>query len=243
MSLLSMVSAAMVRSGLPAPANVFANTDSGVVQRVALLQDVGDELAERYTWETLNVGATIPCDGVTTLYALPAGWGGLSEGETLQSTLYPTLPVVGPVTNEEMNAFKAFPVAPLQPVWRIIDGKFEFFPVPAAGEVYTYNYYSSFWVQSAGVMVPAFTADTDISLIDEKVLTTGLEWRWLKGKGLDYAEEFRRYEMRIGRAAGRGDNSREVEMSRRRLGGYDTWPGQIPIFDGSDTEGADFGFI
>lgn len=238
-----MVSAAMLRQNLSAPVNVFSNSDSGIVQRMALLQDVGDECAERVTWESLNVGATIACDGVTVLYPLPVGWGGLSEGEQLQSTLFPTFPMIGPVTNEEMAAFKALPVAPLQPIWRIIDGQFEFYPAPAAGEVYTYNYYSNLWIKTAsGAMVAAFTADTDVSLIDEKVLTTGLEYRWLKSKGFDFTVELKRFEMRIARASGRDDDGREVDMSRRRIGGWNTWPGQIPIFDGSENEGSDFGF-
>lgn len=244
MSLLSIIQQAMLRQGQAKPQLAFANTDTGVQQRIALLQDVGDELAERYTWQSLNTPASITCDGSTLLFDLPVAWGGLSEGESLQSTLFPTLPVVGPITNEQMAMFKALPVTPLQPVWRVIDGQFEFYPAPANGEVYKYNYYSSYWIASAsGTPQEAWEADTDVSLIDEKVLTSGLEWRWLKAKGLDYAEEFRRYEMRLARAAGRSDNSREVAMSARRLSAYSTWPGQFPIFDGNGEDGTDLGFV
>lgn len=230
MSLLSMISNAMVRQGQVAPSKAIGSSDTGVIQRIALLQDIGDELAERVSWQALNTAGQIVCDGVTTLFALPAGWGGMSEGETFQSTLYPTMPVPGPVTNEQMAALKAFPVAPIQPVWRVIDGQFEFFPTPAAGEVYTYNYYSSAWIKTAGgATSTVWTADTDVSLIDEKVLTSGLEWRWLKSKGLDYAEEFRRYEMRIARADGRDDDGRVVNMSGKRTQST-TWPGAIPTY-------------
>ena len=239
-----MVSQAMLRQNQSAPSSVIGNSDTGVQQRAALLQDIGDELAERYRWQSLNTPATIVCNGSTTLFGLPSGWGGLSEGESLQSTLFPTLPVVGPITNEQMAAFRALPVSPLQPVWRVIDGKFEFYPAPASGEIYTYNYYSNLWIASAtGTPQAGFLADTDVSLIDEKVLISGLEWRWLKSKGLDYAEEFRRYEMRLSRAAGRDDNSREVAMSARRLSSYSTWPGQFPIFDGNGEDGNDLGFV
>lgn len=241
--LLTMIQQAMLRQGQASPGTVIINSDTGVQQRVALLQDIGDELAERYTWQTLNQPAQIICDGVTTLFPLPSAWGGLSEGQQLQSTAFPTLPVLGPITNEQLAMFKALPVAPLQPVWRIIDNKFEFFPAPAATEVYNYNYYLSNWITSAtGTPQAAWQADTDVSLIDEKVLVSGLEWRWLKSKGLDYSEEFRRYEMRLGRAAGRSDNARETAMSSRRLTGYNTWPGQVPIYDGSGEEGVDMGF-
>jgi hypothetical protein len=168
----------------------------------------------------------------------------MSPGEALQSTAYPLLPVVGPITNEQMAAFKALPVQPLQPVWRIIQGNFEFYPAPAAGEVYTYNYYSVYWIKPAGGSpIAAWAADTNVSLIDEKLLSTGLEWRWLKSKGLDYSVELERYEARLGRIAGRDDGGRVISMSRKRVGNYGTWPGQLPIYDGSAYEGSDTGFV
>jgi hypothetical protein len=231
LTLLAMVSTAMVRQGQTAPPTVIGNPDTGVVQRVALLQDIGDELAERVSWQRLNIAATIAGDGSTKLFPLPDDWGGMSEGEQLQSSAYPLLPVVGPLNNEAMAAFKAFPVAPLQPIWRIIQNQFEFFPAPADTEIYTYNYYSNLWIASAtGTPQPAWLADTDVSLIDEKLMTTGLEWRWLKSKGLDYSEEFRRYELRLTRAEGRDDDSREVNMARKRLPYEGTWPGVLPIY-------------
>lgn len=234
MSLASIVQQSMLRQGLAAPAVVFASADSGVQQRIALLQDIGDELSERYTWQTLNQPATIVCDGTSTMFPLPPDWGGLSEGQTLQSTAFPTWPVQGPVNNEQLAMFKALPAQPVQPVWRIIDQHFEFFPAPISTEVYTYNYYSIYWINNKdGVPQAAWTADTDVSLIPDSVLTSGLEWRWLKSKGLDYSEEFRRYETRLGRAAGRNDNQREVNMSSRMKVSRRTWPGVFPIYDGS----------
>jgi len=241
MSLLTMIQNAMLRQNQSATTSAIGSSDTGILQRIALLQDIGDELAERFTWQTLNTPASIVCNGVSTTFPLPSNWDGMSEGETMQSTAYPTLPVIGPITNEQMAAFKAYPVTPIQPVWRVIDGTFEFYPAPSASEVYKYNYYSSMWITSAtGTPQSTFLADTDVSLIDEKVLTSGLEWRWLKSKGLDYAEEFRRYELRIGRAEGRSTSSREVAMSSRRYSTYPAWPGQFPVYGGSGETGLGF---
>jgi hypothetical protein len=320
MALFSIINNAVLRQNQPAIASVIGSPDPNVTQRLAILQDVGDELAERYTWQALNIPGSIVCDGISTLYPLPVNWGGLSQGTALQSTLYPTMPMIGPITNEEMAASKALPMQPLQPVWRIINNQFEFYPAPALGEVYTYNYYSCYWVcalgsvtglsvyspgssgtngtatltVSGGAFTPfatsyaasfnatisgnaltainsvtpgyyvslppsptvvtgaglvgaqvniitstspvyklTFSADTDVSLIDEKVLTSGLEWRWLKSKGLDYAEEFRRYEMRLERAMGRDDTGREINTSNRRFHNYNTWPGIFPVYTSS----------
>lgn len=308
-----MINNARLRLNQASVASVIASADTGVMQQMALLQDIGDELAERNFWQALDISATfagavlnltptgtltsgspevtglssvqnivlggavtgvgIPAGttvqtvsgtgltlsqnatasglqtlsivGAQSLFPFPAGFGGLSPGLQFQSTAYPTIPVPGPVTDEAMATLKALPVVPLQPCWRVIDGQFEFYPPPATTEVYTFNFYSAFWIGvngSTSATAAAFANDTDISLIDEKVLTSGLEWRWLAAKGLDYAEAFRRYEMRIARADGRQDKTREVSMSRRFSAPPGTWPGVLPIYDGSANEGADFGW-
>ena len=231
MSLLTIVNNARLRTNQATTASVIGSSDTGVQQQLALVQDVGDELAERNFWQALDIGSSIAGDGVTTLFSPPTDFAGLSPGLQFQSTLYPTLPVIGPITDEEMAAFKAYPSVPLQPLWRVIQNQFEFYPAPAAGESLKYNYFSKNWVSlAAGGTASAWASDNDTSLIDEKLLTTGLEWRWLKAKGLDYAEEFRRYEMRLARADGRQDKTRVVRMTSRLVGGPDAWPGVFPLY-------------
>lgn len=272
MSLLTMIKKARLRTNQPSVSAIIGNIDTGVTQQLELLQDIGDELAERNQWQSLNISGTITGDGDTTIWPFAMGtllpgdfapgpdfsgppdfvsppeaaqvdFGGLSNGLKFVSSLFPLQPLVGPVTNEQMAGLKAFPLGLLRPVWRVIDNNFEFWPALAVGEVATYNYYSTNWIQPVtGPRILAFAADTDISLIDEKILISGLEWRWLAAKGLDYAEAFRRYERRIALADGRQDTTREVSMSRRRVGPASTWPAAIPQYDGSDTESYDFGF-
>jgi hypothetical protein len=312
--LLTIVNNARLRLNQASVVSVIRSADTGVMQQMALLQDVGDELAERNFWQALDTpatfagaalvltptgiltngstlvtgmssvqgivlggaisGAGIPAGttvvtasgttltlsqnatasgltslsivGAQTLFPFPSGFGGLSPGLKFQSTLYPTMPLTGPVTDEVMAALKALPVVPLQPAWRVINGQFEFYPAPAAGEVYTFNFYSTNWIAVNGVATTtaaAWANDADTSLIDEKILTSGLEWRWLAAKGLDYAEAFRRYETRIARADGRQDKTREVSMSNRVGVSSASWPGELPVYDGSVNDGADFGFV
>jgi hypothetical protein len=275
LSLLSLINHTRLRTNQSSITVAFASTDTGVQQMIALLRDIGDELAERVQWQALNISGTIAGDGSTTIWPFTAGtligadfnsdfaistqttspdfgggpatpapdFGGLSNGLRFVSSLFPLQPLVGPVTNEQMNELKAFPVGILRPVWRVIDDAFEFWPALAAGELATYNYYSTYWIQTAaGVRGLDWTSDADYSLIDEKILASGLEWRWLAAKGLDYAEAFRRYERRIDRADGRQDTRREVNMSNRRVGNNSTWPGAIPLYDGSGDNSTDFGY-
>lgn len=236
-----MINNARLRQNMAAATSVVGNSDPGVVQQLALLQDIGNELAERDFWNKLDVLGAVEGDGTTTVFPLPSDFYGMSPGLQLQSTLFPMLLMIR-VSDEEINAMRAYPVAPLQPVWHIINFSFEFYPAPAAGEVYKFNYYSKNWILSASTAVEVFATDADTSLVSENLLSTGLEWRYLKAKGLDYAEEFRRYEMRLARADGRQDTRREVDMSSKIVTGQNSWPGLIPLYDGSDNEGSDFGF-
>ncbi|MGY3527281.1 hypothetical protein ACVISU_000049 [Bradyrhizobium sp. USDA 4452] len=229
MSILSCLQQAMPLCGLPAPAQAVSSTDPNVQKFVQLAQDIGDELRERFFWRNLNIAGQITGDGSTTLFTLPGDWAELSAGQQFFSSLYPTLPIYGPVTNEQLAQMKSAPSFPTRPVWRIIGGVLELWPAIGSGEIITFNYYSTNWVSNATGLQrqPTFLLDSDFSMIDELVLRRGLVWRWKQSKGLDYAEDFRRYEMSLNRASGREDAERIVRMASPALD-LDGWfPGTI----------------
>lgn len=230
MSILSVLTTAMPICGLPVPAQAVSSTDPNVQKFVSLAQDLGDELRERFYWRNLNIAGQISGDGATTLFTLPSDWGGLSPGQRFNSSVYPLLPLPGPVTNETLSALKVLPSFPTRPVWRIIGSVIEFFPALGNGEIITFNYYSTNWVSNSGATIrqPGFQLDSDYSLIDEIVLRRGLIYRWKTSKGLDYAEDFRSYQMSLDRAAGREDAERIIAMSSNMPIDADNWfPGLI----------------
>lgn len=229
MSILSVLQLAMPICGLPQPAQAVSSTDPTVIKFVALAQDIGDELRERFFWRNLNIAGQITGDGTTTLFALPSDWALFSPGQRLFSSLYPTLPIYGPVTNEQLAQMKSSPSFPTRPVWRIIGGTLEIWPALGTGEVVTFNYYSTNWVSNSTGLVrqPSFVLDSDFSMIDEIVLRRGLIWRWKASKGLDYAEDFRSYQMSLDRAAGREDAERIVNMAARPLDVDGWFPGTV----------------
>lgn len=229
MSILSTLQLAMPLCGLPPPNSAVSSQDPNVVKFLAFAQDLGDELRERFFWRNLNISGTLIGDGTTTLFALPSDWALLSPGQRLFSNLYPTLPIYGPVTNEQSAQMKSSPSFPTRPVWRILGGVMEIWPALGAGEVVTFNYYSTNWVSNAAGLQrqPGFLLDTDFSMIDEIVLRRGLIWRWKESKGLDYSEAFRSYQMSLDRAAGREDAERIVNMSSKPLDVDGWFPGTV----------------
>src|ERR1700722_14220514 len=107
MSILSVLQLVMPICGLAQPQQAVSSTDPSTIKFVALAQDIGDELRERYFWRNLNIALQITGDGSTTLFALPSDWAELSPGQKLYSSVYPFLPMPGPVSNETMASLKS----------------------------------------------------------------------------------------------------------------------------------------
>jgi 3-methyladenine DNA glycosylase Tag len=65
-------------------------------------------------------------------------------------------------------------------------------------------------------------ADGDLVLLDEELMLAGLEWRYLRKKGLSYAEEFASYEALVSAAMSRDGTKPILNMdgiSRRVVPG------------------------
>jgi len=235
MSLLTLVQGAALRCSFgTTPAQAYTSTDQSVLQMVAFAQDTGRELLERYDWNNLKNQCLITGDGATTLWNLPSDWMRLCPSDkspmgALISLARPTIPLIGPVNDEWLNQMKALPAYPAFPVWRIVNGELEIWPALASGEVVQFWYFTKAWIYqtTTGSYITAWSADTDTSQIDEDIIMKGAIWRWKRAKGLDYAEEFRAYELSVDRNAGQQNNERIVSTSDYTVNPDNFWPGQM----------------
>jgi hypothetical protein len=235
LSILTIVQKASIRAGFSiTPAQAVSSANQDVQQLVAFAEDTGRELLERANWVNLDTAGTVTGDGVSTLFQLPQDWVRFSPSDksprgALVSNKYPLLPLYGPVNTEDLNLLKALPASTVRPVWRIIGGALEIWPALAAGELVTFNYYSSFWIMNGARTVsrPTWQADDDFSLINEDSVMKGTVWRWKASKGLQYAEDFRAYEMSFARNAGQQMTERVVSTSRKLAIGEETFLGTI----------------
>ncbi|QOZ15944.1 hypothetical protein XI02_13865 [Bradyrhizobium sp. CCBAU 21365] len=229
MSILSVLQTAMPLCGLPAPAQAVSSVDPNVQKFVAMAQDIGDELRERFFWRNLNIAGQITGDGSTTLFDLPSDWALLSPGQQIYSSVNTLSPRYGPITNEQLAALKSSQVAPVRPVWRLIGSALEFFPAIGAGEIITFNYYSTNWVSNTdgSLRQPTFLLDSDFSMIDELVIRRGLIYRWKESKGLECSADQGRYERALDRAAGREDGERITSTAAPVLDVDGWWPGTV----------------
>jgi hypothetical protein len=135
--------------------------------------------------------------------------------------------LLGPLDAQEWQVIKSgiSPVGPRMR-FRIMQGQFYINPVGSATSVYTDNivfeYVSNQWVGVAatptiGAQI-AYQADTDVSLINEDLLSIGLKWRFLRAKGLDWQPYEAEYKAKKDKITGRSASARSLPLNSRASG-------------------------
>jgi hypothetical protein len=214
-TLLTIVQDVADLVGLPRPVGVFSSTDTQVRQLLALANMEGRMLS-RKGWTLLEREALH-----TTIAAEDQG----AMNTIMPGQRYPTNqtqwnrsqqePLGGPLSAQEWQALQAFTVTGPYQDFRIRQGNLFLIPAPAAGESLAFEYMSSYWCQSeAGADQSAWAADGDVGVLDEELMTMGTRWRFLRAKGMDYAEEFTDYEMSVSDAMARDGNARIMHLDR-----------------------------
>jgi len=193
--LLSIVQRACRLLSIPVPTEVVASTDTQVQQLYALANEEGDELAGSYDWQIMrrqHLFDTIA--SAVQSSAIPSDLDHFIANSFFNRTTMRYM--YGPITPQEWQAIQAQPQ--LNRVFLAFverDGQFLVTPTPGAGQTIAYEYITTHWAKSAeGVPQREFLADTDETYLDDKLFPLGLRWRFLKSKGLDYAEDFRTYQ-------------------------------------------------
>lgn len=215
MSLLTMCQDAALLVGLAEPSAIISSTEETSQQLRALAQQEGDELSRAHDWRTLKVQAEITGDGSTEYWDLPSDWDRQLPGDALWLDDSPQLPLVGPITDEDMLAMKAATANPSRPVWRYFGNQVQVWPILSSSQVVKLEYRSSHWISSSdGATVRSrWSADTDYALCPERIMTLGLVWRWKRAKGLDYSEEFESYQMEKTKAMRTDGGFRRIQMA------------------------------
>lgn len=214
MSLLTLVQRAFKRVGLSAPTAVMSSTDENVIRMIELANEEGEELATRGDWQALTREAThttlaAESQGLMTAIAGSDFWYIRNDtfwNRTKDRRWYP----VSDVRWQEMKATAI--TGPVE-YFRIRGGYLLALPTPTAGETLAFEWVSKNWCESSGgTGQSAWAADTDVARLDEALMLMGLVWRWKKAYGMEYAEDFRQYEMRVETALVRDGAKPHINM-------------------------------
>ena len=219
MSMLSLVQEFCARTNITVPVAVMGNTDTQVMQIKSLLNEVGNDMAVRGSWEGLTFEAdfstvALEDQGPMTTLA-PNNFRNLKNKTIWDRTS--VLPVCGPRDAADWQAMKANLVQGPLYTYRIRGGHMLVNPAPPAGNEWFFEYVSYNWILGAdGTSYRQyFLLDTDTVLVPESVLLMGLRWTWKKEKGLEYAEDMRTYESQLKDSFGRDGSKSNLHMDNR----------------------------
>lgn len=209
MNVLQIVRSACGRLGLPQPTILIGNDDPMVVQFMEFLYEVIEDLVDRGAWQICTIPATFTTTAVEKQGALatlfPAAYRSLVNGTMYNQTT--RLPVEGPISEVEWEAYKALPTGRIFPRYRIFGDSLYMQPAPAAGQTVGVEYRSEYLLTTLVGTVATPTAvivtDSDNFTLSKAIAIRGLLWKWNSRKGLSYAEDFSQYEILVANALGR----------------------------------------
>lgn len=215
MSLLTLVQRAFKRVGLTAPTAAVSSTDENVIRMIELANEEGEELASRADWQALTREATH-----TTLAAESQGLMTAIAGSDFNYIKNDTFwnrtkdRRWYPVSDVDWQTMKATNITGPVEYFRIRGGYLLAIPTPTAGETLAFEWVSKNWCEtSGGTGQSAWAADSDVGRLDESLMLMGLVWRWKKAQGLEYAEDFRQYEIRVESAMQRDGTKPRINMA------------------------------
>lgn len=215
MTVLSIAQQFCRRTGLPSPSTVLGSSDARILQIASLIEEEGNDLAARGGWEALtfeSVFTTVASEDQGLVETLAPGLRYIKNQTIWDRT--DTLPVIGPLDPQEWQALKGVGNTGPRYMYRIRGGSLISNPAVPVGHTWAFEYVSKYWIVGADSSYKNyFTLDTDSCLLPEELILMGLRWRWLREKGMDYAELFRTYEMQVKDAMGRDGTKPVINMS------------------------------
>lgn len=199
LSCLQIIQTACKRIGILSPNSVIGSTDQQVIQLLALSEEEGQELSTMYAWEALQTEATFTTVATQvqgSLSTIAPGFDYIINDTIWNRSL--RRPVYGPRSQADWQQQKAMQLNGPFNSFRIIADQINFYPTPTAGQTCAFEYQDRNWITTSVATTSAtWTNDADTPRLNDQLIILGTIWRWKQAKGLDYSEDFTKYERRV----------------------------------------------
>lgn len=217
MALLDVVKSVALKVGVTVPVVAASSVDQNIQQILGFANEAGQELAARNNWQELTKEATFSTvatesqGSIITLTGPDFGW---VSNETMwdRST---KRPVFGPKVPAEWQQLKAQFVNGPWEQYRIRGNQLLFIPVPSVGDQIYFEWVSKYWAAASGTVgtQSAFVLDTDVSILDERLIALDTVWRFKQTKRLAYDEDFDKAQAAIADAISRNASMPTLNLS------------------------------
>lgn len=215
MTLLDLVRSVFRRVGMTEPANVIGNTDDNVIRILALANEEGEQLSARHDWQSLTREATH-----TTVAAESQGLITTICGSDFDHIKNDTFwnrtknRPWHPVDDVQWQRMKAGGIIGPVEYFRIRGNYLLSLPVPTAGETLAFEWVTRDWCESStGTGQDEWQDDEDVCRLPNKLMKAGLLWRWKHAQGLEYAEDFNKYEALVADYSIKDGAARHISMN------------------------------
>lgn len=180
-TLKQILDAVMGESGFSVPTTYVGSPNPSDSQLVYLANAAADEVREA-GYQELRKQGTITLTAATS-YALPSDFHAyVPDTLYVSGRIDPGLLPTSPEEWAEIRAGQDLPGDTLRA--RFLAGEISVIN-PTAGDTIQFEYVSnSPWTTSGGVAQESATADTDLWILDRRLLVMLTKWRWKKEKGL-----------------------------------------------------------
>lgn len=228
MTALSACQQAIARLVARKPNSVFASDEEICVEIASLANEAATDIAKANDWQALTTLKIITGDGATINWPLPDDYDRMVNGTDIHSGTWTYMRYASSPTLDVWQDLNALLPAIPPGYWTILQDQIGFIPTISSGQDARYYYISNDWARAAaGTPKGLFDRDDDTFVLDDRLLTLALIWRWKSMKGMDYQEDIRNYDIALSQAMARDRGSRTIRKGGSELSGLNThlaWP-------------------
>jgi len=220
MSLLTICQNVADFTGFERETTIISNTSPTARQLLALCQRSGKQLMRATAWPILLKEHTFNTVSGTQSYTLPTDFDRFIGDTAFNRTDLDKF--TGPLTPQQYQLDRhGSASAGITQRFRLKSSsntlKFDITPTPTSAESIGFEYVSSHWNQKTdGTSQDAFTVDTDTGILDELLIEMHVTWQFKQMHGLDYAEDFRQYQLELRQAVSRSGGSPIISLDDAR---------------------------
>lgn len=219
MTALSACQNAIARLVARRPVSVFSSDDEICVEIASLSNEAAVDIAKGHDWQALTKLHSITGDGETESWPLPDDYDRMVNGTNVHSGTWVWQRYSNAGTLDNWLDLKSLLPAIPPGYWNILGGTVNFVPVVSIGDEAKFYYVSRQYARGEdGSAKFAFDRDDDSFVLDDRLLTLALIWRWKAMKGMDYQEDIRNYDIALSQAMARDGGSRVIRSGSTRFG-------------------------